>query len=111
MEKNQIAKSLLVPLFRCISAEYKSKYMREIWEQFENRVRDSAYTSSLSKFLENMKLRIPITIENRYLDDITSVMNSGQDEEILTVLRSETVHVVLLAQVIVQEENTIRKKI
>lgn len=111
MDKHEIAEKLLVPLFKSITDEYKSQYMRDIWSQFENRVKDSAYTSSLSKFLENIARRMPIRIETRYIEDIGSIINSGQDEEILSILRSETMHVILLSRLIVQEYNKSRKRI
>ena len=104
--KNEIAQHLIVPLFRSIDSEYKQKYLKDIWDQFENRVRDSAYTSSLAKFLEAIASRLPIHIDSRYLDDLSFVLNSGKDEEVLTLLRDETIHLILIARIINKEANS-----
>lgn len=98
MTHEQIAERLLWPLWRCVDADYKRKYARDIWNQFEGAIKSSAYTSNLRVFLANIQQRLQITIETQFVEDIAFVIQSGMDEEILTDLREETTYLVLLVR-------------
>lgn len=101
MEKlnlESIGEGLLFPLFRCLSSEYKQKYKRDIWDQFENNIRSAAYTSKLTKFLENITRYLPIQIQRQYTESILMIIQSGLDEDVLHWLRTETTYMVLVAR-------------
>lgn len=96
--QQQVGEELLFPLFRCLDDGYKKKYVKDVWEQFENNIRASAYTSKLTMFFENITRQMPIQIERQYAEDVMKVLNSGLDKAVLTWLRDETTYLVLVAR-------------
>lgn len=114
METQQItqqalAEKLIFPLFRSISEDYKVRYVRNIWEQFENGIRAAAYTSKLNVFLENITSQLPIEIQAKYIQEISEVVSSGQDEIILDWLRDETTYLVMIARIMNQNRKELFK--
>ncbi len=102
-----IARDLLVPLWKGISGEYKQKYSTSIWTQFENNIRSAAYTSSLSKFLNDICAKLGIEIKKDDVARVSKMLESRSDKEILRTLRDETTTLVLLVRVENEEK---RKK-
>lgn len=98
-----VAEQLLWPLWRCVTEEYKSRYKREIWDHFENAVRSAAYTGQLRSYLTNIQARIPLEIQAQYAKKILTIVNSGEDEEILNWLRDETTYLILQVRLMNQQ--------
>ena len=98
-----VAENLLWGLWRSITEDYKTQYPREIWEHFENALRSASYTDSLKVFLTNFQRRIPIDIQAQFNKDILSVIEAGEDDEILNWLRSETTYLTMLVRLRNQE--------
>lgn len=98
VSQQAIGEQLLFPLFRCLDDGYKKKYVKDVWEQFENNIRAAAYTSRLTKFFENITRSMPITLEHQYSERVMQILQSGFDEDILTWLRNETTYMILLAR-------------
>jgi hypothetical protein len=96
--QQDVAEKLLYSLFRCLDETYKKKYFKGIWEQFENNVRASAYTSRLSVFLQSILSTMPIALEKQYLKGVNEIVGCGQDRVILNWLRDETTYLVLMAR-------------
>lgn len=105
MDQQTIAIDLVYPLFRSLSEEYKVRYVRNIWEQFENAIRSAAYTGKLTAFLENITKILPIEVQAQYINSVMSVIQSGDDEHVLNTLREETTYIVMMARI----ENKTRK--
>lgn len=99
MEHQQIVDSLLWPAWRGIPGEYKAKYARNIWQQFEDNIRSAAYTSSLRRCFEALSLRLNISIGTEDIRSVTAILTSGEDREILRTLRDETTTLVLMVRV------------
>jgi hypothetical protein len=91
-----IADQLLWPLWRCVSDDYKTKYKKDVWEHFENAVKSAAYTGSLKVFISNFQKRLPIDLQAKYAKGIVELSESGNDDEILNLLRTETTYLVML---------------
>lgn len=104
-EQYQPALNLLIPLWRGLGADYKTQYARNIWQQYEDNVRNAAYTNSLSKFVSLICSRLPITIRNDDVIWVNDVLNAGQDREVLKLLRGETTTLALMVRL----ENDKRK--
>lgn len=100
LSQQDVAEKLLFSLFRSLDSDYKKKYLKNIWEQFESNVRQAAYTSKLSKFLENITSQIPIVPMQKYGADIAGVIGSGMDKTVLTWLRDETTYLLLLTRML-----------
>lgn len=101
MKIQQIADGLLWPLWRGIPDGYKRKYARSIWQQFEDQVRSSAYTSSLSRFLENIGRRLNVewaNAEDAALVAVFVQMAPAEAREALNILRSESTAAILLVR-------------
>lgn len=85
--------------------DYKSRYRMSIWQQFEDRVRSAAYTSSLGRFVNSLCLSLGAAIGTNKLDreKADRILNSGNDGALLKLLRDETTLVVLMVRVANQE--------
>lgn len=98
INREYVGEYLLWPLFRCIGSEYKEKYKRDIWQQFENNIRSAAYTSKLRVFYQNICSSLPIEMEQQYQGKIRKILESGEDKKVLTWLRDEVAYMVLIAR-------------
>ena len=101
--REKIATDLIFPLWISIDQQYKIDYKSTIWDQFENVIRAASYTDSLNVFLTNFKRRLPINILSKDIKDILSIVDSGEDDEILDLLRNETIYLVMHTRLINQE--------
>lgn len=98
--QDDVAEKLLFPLFRCLNVDYKKKYLKNIWEQFENNVRTAAYTSRLARFFEMITNSMPIELQQQYQAGVREIIGSGEDKMILNWLRTESTYLILLARMI-----------
>lgn len=98
-----LANKLLWPLWRGLSPDFKEKYHRDIWEQFENNIRSSCYTSDLSRFLNKMRGKLDIKLQSQFVEDLNDVLNANQDRAILKRLREDTTLCVLFTRQINEE--------
>ena len=96
---------LLDRIWRGVPASYKSRYRMTIWNQFENEIHSAAYTNSLGKFVSSLcsKLNAEITGNPDERADIETILNVGQDRELLKLFREETTLLVLMVRVANQE--------
>ena len=94
----EIANNLLWPLWRGASDAYKAKYARTIWVQFEERVRSSAYTSSVSKFIEAFGRKMQVEIRKDDLSVINTCVSEYEEHATLSALRNETTALVLMVR-------------
>lgn len=99
------ALTLLTPLWRGLSAEYKAKYARNIWQQFEDNIRAAAYTSRLSRFYNSICSRLEISLTAADLPDVLAGITHDDERRLLRQLREETATVVLMVRL----ENEARK--
>lgn len=106
LTSERIASDLLAPLWRGISPDYKARYARNVWEQFENNVRSAAYTARLPKFVQRITQRLGINPRADDVARVAAVLNAGQDRHVLRALRDEAAYLVLLVRV----ENDERKE-
>lgn len=97
---------LLIPLWRGLSTEYKQKYARNIWEQFESNIRAAAYTSKMSKFYSQLCSRFEITLAANDLPDVLSGIAIDDERRLLRQLRDEAPTLTLMVRL----ENEKRKE-
>ena len=103
MTHEQLATDLLTPLWRGISPDYKRKYARTIWQQFEDQLRSAAYTAKLSTFLSKITQRLDIVLHKEETEKVAAVIGGNDDKTILKMLRDETTLLVLLVRVANEE--------
>jgi hypothetical protein len=106
MRHEEVASKLLTPLWRGISADYKMKYARNIWQQFEDNIKSAAYTARASEFLSKIVARLGITFLHDDVKQVSELVASGQDKQLLKMLRDDTTLLVLL----VRADNEERKE-
>lgn len=99
ISKERIAAELLWPLWRGIPADYKAKYARNIWEQFENNIRSAAYTGQVATFYDNICRRLAISPRSEDSAALAVILQSGEDRTILKALREETGYLSLLVRI------------
>lgn len=99
----EIAADLLEIVWQGIGSEYKSRYRRTIWEQFENTVRAAAYTNNLGKFVNSACLKLSAVIPAKMTARAEEILNSGNDKSLLELFRDETTLIVLMVRVRNQE--------
>lgn len=103
-ELHRRAAALLDVVWRGIPASYKSRYRRNIWQQFEDNVRSAAYTSNLGKFINSLCLNLGVEFRNG--DDIETAndaLREGDDRAMLKLMRDETTLLVLMVRLRNQE--------
>lgn len=103
--EHEMAADLLDAIWRGIPADYKSKYRRTIWQQFEDQVRSAAYTSRLPRFVNSLCQKLE-ALPGKGADErvrIDAVLNAGSDRELLKLLRDETTVLVLMVRLRNQE--------
>lgn len=103
MTHEELTDRLLTPLWRGMSADYKRKYARTIWIQFEDNLRSAAYTGQLSTFLAKITTRLAIEIHREDAEAVTHVVTCPDEKAILKMLRDETALLVLLVRVANEE--------
>lgn len=104
-----VAENLLWGLWRCITEDYKEKYKKECWEHFENAIKSASYTGSLKVFLTNFQKRIPVDLQAQYTKDMLSIVEAGEDEQILDWLRTEATYLVMLVRLRNQDRKEMLK--
>jgi hypothetical protein len=103
MEHEQVATDLLGPIWRGLDAEYKRKYARSIWDQFEANVRSAAYTSKLSTWYDGLSRKLTFMIRKDDAPLVEAALRNGGDRRILKALREETALLVLMVRVANEE--------
>lgn len=98
MTLEQIAESIISPLWAGIDADYKRKYSYTIWQQFEDQIRSAAYTSRLSLFLSKITTRLGIALNERDVRRVVDAVGAGGDREVLRALRDDTALLVLMVR-------------
>lgn len=99
------AAELLWIVWKGVPADYKSRYRRTIWKQFEDNVRSAAYTSKLGTFINTLCLKLRATVGKR-IDErerAEQILNSGDDRALLKLMREETTLLVLMVRLHNQE--------
>lgn len=104
-----IADKLLWGLWRCITDDYKEKYAKDCWAHFENAIKSASYTGSLKVFLTNFQKRIPVDLQAQFTNDILSIVDSGEDDNVLNYLRTESMYMVMLVRIRNQERKDLLK--
>ncbi|MCX7880852.1 MAG: hypothetical protein N2517_09360 [Ignavibacteria bacterium] len=109
MEKIELSPSLIMenliyPLWVSIEKEYKIRYKRNIWAQFESVLRSSTYVASLQRFMEKFVRYLPCMISSEYVEKLKTISELGYDREILKEIREKTAYYVLLVRSKVQKE-------
>lgn len=103
MTHEQIAESLLFPLWRCLSTDFKHKYRADAWGIFENFLRSSACAADLPKFFDKFKRLAPMEWQHKFEAQILSVLQSDEDETVLALIRSECSYLILLTRILNEE--------
>lgn len=111
MTLEQIAESIISPLWQGIDSDYKRKYSYTIWTQFEDQIRSAAYTSRLSLFLSKMTQRLGITLNERDVKRVVDAVGFGGDREVLHALRDDTALLVLMVRARAAEKFGARRSV
>lgn len=85
-------------LWRGMDPQYKQKYARVIWDQFQNRLQGEAMTTAnLGQFVNSLcsKLGVHALGIQDDLEIMDSILNSGEDRAILKVFREEVALIVV----------------
>ena len=102
---HETAASLLEIIWRGVPRDYKSRYRMSIWQQFEDNIRSAAYTSNLGKFINSLCMKLGATLGRNASERgrVETILNGGQDRELLKLMREETTLLVLMVRVRTQE--------
>lgn len=112
----QLATQFLWPLWSGLDAAYKTKYARNIWEQFEANVKSAAMTSeTLSRFYSRICSRLPIEVRSTThdpssMEDVRNVLIGGGDRAVLRLLRTETTSLVLMVRLRNEERKALAQE-
>lgn len=98
MNHQRIVEQLLIPAWRGIPADYKTKYARNIWDQFGDQIKSAAYTSSLRRFFEVLTRALDIQVRHEDVAGCEALLSSREDRLLLKILRDETLTLVLMVR-------------
>jgi len=93
-------------LWRGMSPDYKRRYARVIWDQFQSRLQGEAMaTSSLGTFVNSACSKLGVVSLGRRddLGTLDGILNSGQDRLVLRLLREETALIVVKVRLMNEE--------
>jgi hypothetical protein len=93
------ALQLVAPLWRGLDPDYKGKYRRTIWGQFENQIRSAAYTTTLSLWYSRICARLPIDLREADGAAVQAIVLGGEDRTLLRLLRDEAPTLVTMLRV------------
>jgi hypothetical protein len=110
MECENIVRRLLTPAWEGIPPEFKHKYARNIWEQFENQLKSAAYTSSLPRFFEALTHALDINIRKEDAAGVAGLLQCGEDRSVLRTIRDETTMLVLLLRLENDKRRELRRQ-
>jgi len=99
IDQKQIAEKLLWPLWRCVSDDYKDKYKKDVWDHFENAIKSASYTGNMKEFITNFQKRIPVDLQAQYSKSILEIVEAGEDDEVLNLLRTESTYLVMIVRI------------
>lgn len=104
-KEHEQAAGLLEIVWRGIPPDYKSRYRRNIWQQFEDNIRSAAYTSNLGKFLNSLCLKLSANVGRNSDDRVQAdaILQEADAKAMLKLLREETTLLVLMVRVANQE--------
>lgn len=89
---------LLFHIWRGIDADFKSKYRREIWTIFENRVTVSAkQNGTLRGFATQLSRATQADLgkNEKARNEVLEILECGYDEDILNIIRTTTSYLIL----------------
>jgi hypothetical protein len=93
-----MAVTLAWALWRGMDADYKRKYARVVWDQFQTRLQGEAMTTAdLGQYVSSVssKLGVAHLGEGGDLEEIDAILRAGQDRPVLRALRDRTALVVV----------------
>ena len=103
-ELHRRAAALLWVMWRGVPSSYKSRYRRNIWQQFEDNVRSAAYTSNLGKFITSLHQNLNVDIQaGEHVELVNDALREGQGRALLKLMRDETTLLVLMVRLKNQE--------
>ena len=94
---------MLYAVWGGIPTDYKVKYARNIWDQFQGAILTAAYTDNLAKFVNRLCSRFGAVIPEKFRARALALLNSGEDQEVLRRLREETVLLVMMVRALNEE--------
>jgi len=100
-------------LWRGMDSDYKRKYARVIWDQFQVRIAGEAQTTnSLSKYVNQLcsKLGVGQLGDGDELAELDAILNCGQDRAILRAMREDTALIVLKVRLLNEERKEEREQ-
>lgn len=104
--EHEQAAELLEIIWRGIPADYKSRYRRSIWQQFEDNIRSVACsTSQMGEFISKLCFKLSASIGRNSKDRTVAnaVLQKADAGAMLKLLREETTFLVLIVRVANQE--------
>lgn len=97
-ELELMAIDLLFHIWRAVDADFKSKYKREIWTIFENRVSVSAKQNGTLKGFATQLARATqaeLGRSEKGRSAVLHILECGYDEDILNIIRNATSYLIL----------------
>jgi hypothetical protein len=81
-----------------MDAEYKRKYVRVVWDQFQARLQGEAMTTAdLGQYVSSVCSKLGVTRlgDGKDLGEIDAILSAGQDREVLRALRDRAALIVV----------------
>lgn len=100
------ASDLLLALWRAVDPDFKERYKADIWRIYEDRVRAAAgQNGTLARFVSQLARSLGGSLgRNETARGIVAdIVASGDDHELLRLLREETPYLILLVRLAMKD--------
>lgn len=94
--QKEIAQNLLLPLWRCVDAEFKKSSGKEVWRYFEQFVRTAATSPTLSRFFGAFKRLCPFEWSTYHSEGLVAYMQSCDESQVLKMLRGDDLALIII---------------
>ncbi len=89
MDKQQIVENLLYPVWVAIPKKFKDSQKSNTWNILGNWIGIAASKNSLALFYDVLNKKLNLELRPEHLKGIESVLNAGNDAEMLRFIREE----------------------
>lgn len=108
--ENEIAENLLFPIWESIDTDYKKKYSKNIWEQFENQILFCLFTKDIQNFVTKIKKSLPCQLNLENSEKIYFFSQSVDNEEVMKLIRQKSNYLIFLVRKLRDEKQQDNKK-
>lgn len=92
----ETADNLLFPLWQCVDEKFKTDNPKDVWRYFENFIKTSATSPSLTSFFGAFKRLCPFVWQHKHEKTVLNFIKNANTDDVLEILRGDDCAFVIL---------------